>query len=793
MGEFQRQITRKSFSAEGLVHPSNGFHLEEARKPSRSEEPRSVHAERASVENTTRRDRVAKTQLERHSVDGQCRGSKEDQAPTVHEGSDSENETWSSISDESTSDSEHPEREIAPTTTTAAAVESTAHVPSQKSSQPPFASSAASSTYESSVSASSVQSAEPTSPERSSRRSASESMVGKAATYKPSKHLQYFRPQTKSVKRGSKNIVSPLMNTDFRGARTDSFAVTKSPLYRDDSEDAGDSMAQTSIDSHQDTRNRRQKIFDSIKRAVRKKVSKKKRRFQEGEFDLDLTYITPRLIAMGYPAKGAAAAYRNPIHEVQRFFETRHPRKYMIYNLCTERSYPKSEFNYCVQRYPFDDHNAPPLEMLLKFCQSVRKWLSQDSYNVAAVHCKAGKGRTGMMIAAYLLFSGECNSAREALAYFGSYRTLNDSGVTIPSQKRYVYYFERMLQTIQDASLPKQMPVKRPTFRIKHIRIESVPNIDSHGCIPIFDLYVENQRVFEYKKGLTALQQASEANVSTTPAFNMCTDATMQFKKFNRGIQSKVDEIIEDVHEGLRDGGNLTFLYSQQGGSTSFGQHSTFRATHGIGGLGLSGLCGVGSSKAIRQYIQMQKGEDIWENTQGLSGNSLEGKPRRFLVHEPFMDIDCSCFDLRIAGNVKLSLKHDRLPAPTKLCHVWFHTAYVESPALVFTRQVVDKACKDTKGIFPSNFSIELYLERVDAPPLPPLKLTEQWMSSTQHTEEAQVSTDGYGRTGSGGNEKQQETEALSWGHIQDSITDEVSARASSTASAFSERITASR
>ncbi|XP_043195996.1 phosphatidylinositol 3,4,5-trisphosphate 3-phosphatase and dual-specificity protein phosphatase PTEN-like isoform X2 [Amphibalanus amphitrite] len=181
--------------------------------------------------------------------------------------------------------------------------------------------------------------------------------------------------------------------------------------------------------------------------SIKSMVSKNKKRFEEGKFNLDLSYITDNIIAMGYPAKAIETLYRNDAKEVLEFLNKRHPQRYKLFNLCRERQYDSAMFEGRVEWEPFEDHKPPRIEQIETFCRKVQEWLDANKENVVAIHCKAGKGRTGVMICCYLLYAGICATPEEVLDFYGKKRTKDGKGVTIPSQQRYVTYFHRMLKS----------------------------------------------------------------------------------------------------------------------------------------------------------------------------------------------------------------------------------------------------------------------------------------------------------------------------------------------------------
>jgi len=118
----------------------------------------------------------------------------------------------------------------------------------------------------------------------------------------------------------------------------------------------------------------------------------------------------------------------------------------------------------------------------------LKNFLQENEKHVVAIHCKAGKGRTGVMVCCWLLHSKFCCNANESIDFYGEIRTKNGKGLTIPSQIRYVRYYEKILQQ-------GNIPTKK--VHLNTLRFHTVPDYDPQGgCDPYIRVYVYKELDF---------------------------------------------------------------------------------------------------------------------------------------------------------------------------------------------------------------------------------------------------------------------------------------------------------
>lgn len=115
-----------------------------------------------------------------------------------------------------------------------------------------------------------------------------------------------------------------------------------------------------------------------------------------------------------------------------------------------------------------------------EFCNSAKAWLDADEKNVVSLHCKAGKGRAGIMTCCLLVRLGFKPNALEAMTYYDrwvvggerggagggslgggnsvrpfltppferSKRVTNKRGLTVTSQRKWVMLYERLWREV---------------------------------------------------------------------------------------------------------------------------------------------------------------------------------------------------------------------------------------------------------------------------------------------------------------------------------------------------------
>ncbi len=229
---------------------------------------------------------------------------------------------------------------------------------------------------------------------------------------------------------------------------------------------------------------------------LREKVSGNKKRYIDNNFNLDLSYITPRIIAMAIPGEGIEKIYRNNIIEVKKFLDLKHNNKYFIINLSGNK-YDYQLFENKVYEYDWIDHQAPTLITLFLICKKMYDYLLADEKHIVVINCKAGKGRTGTIICCFMLFCGLFIDTNFAFDYYSKKRFNSGEGVTQPSQKRYVYFMNYFLK--YKVLLPHRII-------LQGIYLNQPPMLEDEGVIrPYYEICLDNNDkvIFTNKKNHT--------------------------------------------------------------------------------------------------------------------------------------------------------------------------------------------------------------------------------------------------------------------------------------------------
>ncbi|KAG7273998.1 hypothetical protein CRUP_011180, partial [Coryphaenoides rupestris] len=174
----------------------------------------------------------------------------------------------------------------------------------------------------------------------------------------------------------------------------------------------------------------------------------------ERNYDFDLTYITERIISVFFPPLLDEQRYRLNLKEVTAMLRSKHqdqspgptqdpgpeldpmprtrPRPGSdlgphaldagnqnqnktkpdllgsqigdLFNL-SEKRHDLSRLNPKVHDFGWPDLHAPPLDKICAMCKAMETWLTSDPQHVVVLHCKGNKGKTGVIMAAYMHYS----------------------------------------------------------------------------------------------------------------------------------------------------------------------------------------------------------------------------------------------------------------------------------------------------------------------------------------------------------------------------------------------------
>eukprot|EP00073_Rattus_norvegicus_P030379 XP_006251528.1 PREDICTED: tensin-3 isoform X5 [Rattus norvegicus] len=273
----------------------------------------------------------------------------------------------------------------------------------------------------------------------------------------------------------------------------------------------------------------------------------------EDSHELDLTYVTERIIAVSFPASCSEESYLHSLQEVTRMLKSKHGDNYLVLNL-SEKRYDLTKLNPKIMDVGWPELHAPPLDKMCTICKAQESWLNSDPQHVVVIHCRGGKGRIGVVISSYMHFTNVSASADQALDRFAMKKFYDDkvSALMEPSQKRYVQFLSGLLSGAVKMNAS-------PLF-LHFVILHGAPSFDTGGaCRPFLKLYQAMQPVYTSGIYNVGSENPSRIRIAIEPAQLLKGD--IMVKCYHKKFRSATRDVIFRLqfHTGAVQGYGLLF------------------------------------------------------------------------------------------------------------------------------------------------------------------------------------------------------------------------------------------
>ncbi|KAF7222466.1 tensin-3 isoform X3 [Nothobranchius furzeri] len=274
---------------------------------------------------------------------------------------------------------------------------------------------------------------------------------------------------------------------------------------------------------------------------------------EEG-YELDLTYITERIIAVSFPRGCSEEIYSHNLKDVTRMLKSKHADNYLTINL-SEKRHDLSRMNPKTLDTGWPDMHAPPLDKICTICKAMESWLNADPLHVVVIHCRGGKGRIGVVISSFVHFTDASASADQALDRFAMRKYYDDkvSALMTPSQKRYVW--------ILNSLLSGSMKINASPLFLHCVILHGLPNFDAatRVCRPYIKVYQGMQAV--YSSGVYHVGAGHRDRVCIILEPAQLLKGDIMIKCYHKSDVTSEREVIFRLqfHTGAVQGYNLMF------------------------------------------------------------------------------------------------------------------------------------------------------------------------------------------------------------------------------------------